>query len=293
MPLELRHDALELSVHGLDVGGVGDLAAEDLQLAEQHLPLATERALPGGEPGVGGSLGVVEERLMDAGDAVPHQPAPHLVAVRTVERLAQTGDRVVESSHGGHLLPTAAGGGEGSFSVTPAPGCDKAVAHANFVRRGEDGFNRRVASDYRLSRPLAARMLGVLLVVLGVVVVALTLLVALLDLPAWLLGVGVLGTAVLVLVAGVVLSRRTTVVRLDRTGYRVRYVRGAGTTEARWTDVEDVVTATSAGERVVVIRLRDGRTTTVPVRMLAGSPDDFVRDLQAHLDEGHGYRRIG
>lgn len=136
-------------------------------------------------------------------------------------------------------------------------------------------------------------MLGVLLVVLGVVVVALTLLVALLDLPAWLLGVGVLGTAVLVLVAGVVLSRRTTVVRLDRTGYRVRYVRGAGTTEARWTDVEDVVTATSAGERVVVIRLRDGRTTTVPVRMLAGSPDDFVRDLQAHLDEGHGYRRIG
>lgn len=136
-------------------------------------------------------------------------------------------------------------------------------------------------------------MLGVLLVALGVVVVALTLLVALLELPAWLLGVGVLGTAVLVLVAGVVLSRRTTVVRLDETGYRVRYVRGAGTTEARWTDVEDVVTATSAGERVVVIRLRDGRTTTVPVRMLAGSPDDFVRDLQAHLDEGHGYRRIG
>lgn len=136
-------------------------------------------------------------------------------------------------------------------------------------------------------------MLGVLLVALGVVVVALTLLVALLELPAWLLGVGVLGTAVLVLVAGVVLSRRTTVVRLDETGYRVRYVRGAGTTEARWTDVEDVVTATSAGERVVVIRLRDGRTTTVPVRMLAGSPDDFVRDLGTHLNEGHGYRRIG
>lgn len=136
-------------------------------------------------------------------------------------------------------------------------------------------------------------MLGVLLVALGVVVVALTLLVALADLPAWVLGGGVLGTAVLVLVAGVVLSRRTTVVRLDSTGYRVRYVRGAGTTEARWTDVEDVVTATAAGERVVVIRLRDGRTTTVPVRMLAGSPDDFVRDLQTHLNEGHGYRRIG
>ena len=136
-------------------------------------------------------------------------------------------------------------------------------------------------------------MLGVLLAALGVVVVALTLLVALLELPGWLLGVGVLGTAVLVLLAAVVLSRRTTVVRLDETGYRVRFVRGVGTPEARWTDVEDVVTATSAGERVVIVRLRDGRTTTIPVRMLAGSPDDFVRDLQTHLNEGHGYRRIG
>ncbi len=136
-------------------------------------------------------------------------------------------------------------------------------------------------------------MLGVLLAALGVVVVVLTLLVALFELPAWLLGAGVLGTAVLVLVAAVALSRRTTIVRLDDTGYRVRHIRGAGTAEARWTDVEDVVTATSAGERVVVLRLRDGRTTTVPVRMLAGDPDDFVRDLQAHLDKGHGYRRIG
>lgn len=134
-------------------------------------------------------------------------------------------------------------------------------------------------------------MLGVLLVVLGVVVVLLTLAVELLDLSTWLLSAGILLGALAVLAAAV-LSRRTTVVRLDDTGYRVRMVRGAGATEARWTDVEDVVTATVTGERCVVLRLRDGRTTTIPVRMLEGNPDDFVRDLQAHLDKGHGYRRI-
>lgn len=135
-------------------------------------------------------------------------------------------------------------------------------------------------------------MLGVLLAALGVVVVLLTVAVGLLDLPTWVLSGGVLTGGLVVVVAAVLLSRRTTVVRLDETGYRVRMVRGAGATEARWTDVEDVVTATVTGERCVVLRLRDGRTTTIPVRMLQGNPDDFVRDLQTHLDKGHGYRRI-
>lgn len=135
-------------------------------------------------------------------------------------------------------------------------------------------------------------MLGVLLVGLGVVVVLLTLAVWLVDLPAGVLSAGVLLGAVAVLAAAVLLTRRTTVVRLDETGYRVRLVRGAGATEARWTDVEDVVTATVSGERCVVLRLRDGRTTTIPVRMLEGDPDGFVRDLREHLDRGHGYRRI-
>lgn len=135
-------------------------------------------------------------------------------------------------------------------------------------------------------------MLGVLLAVVGLAVVLLTLAVAFLDLPVAVLSAGVVGAAVVTLVAAVLLARRTTVVRLDETGYRVRMVRGAGATEARWTDVEDVVTATVTGERCVVLRLRDGRTTTIPVRMLAGDPDAFVDDLRQHLDKGHGYRRI-
>ncbi len=42
----------------------------------------------------------------------------------------------------------------------------------------------------------------------------------------------------------------------------------------------------------MVLRLRDGRTTTIPVDVLSGSADGFVRDLQDHLDRGHGYRPV-
>jgi hypothetical protein len=170
--------------------------------------------------------------------------------------------------------------------------CDKAHDCDIWPRCGWFGLIDLVPSDYRLSRPLAARTMGVLLAAVGVVVLLLTVAVALLDLPAWTLGTGLLAAAMLVGAAAVLVSRRTVVVRLDETGYRVRLVRGAGATEARWTDVEDVVTATVTGERCVVLRLRDGRRTTIPVRMLAGSPDAFVDDLRRHLDRGRGYRRI-
>ena len=56
--------------------------------------------------------------------------------------------------------------------------------------------------------------------------------------------------------------------------------------------VEDVVTATVHGHDCVVLRLRDGRTTTVPVAVLDAPRQVFVQDLRTHLDAGHGYRRI-
>ena len=149
-----------------------------------------------------------------------------------------------------------------------------------------------VPSEYRLSQPVIARILGLLLALLGGLVVLLTLAVALLDLPAALLGSGFVAAVLLLLVGGFVLTRRSTVVRLGEAGYQVRLVRGAGVKQARWTDVEDAVATTVAGERCVVLRLRDGRTTTIPVRMLGTNPDAFVRDLQGHLNRGHGYRPI-
>ena len=147
-------------------------------------------------------------------------------------------------------------------------------------------------SDYRLSQPVVVRMMGALLVLLGVVVLLMTLGVGVLGLPTVVLSVGIVLVALLLLAAALVLTRGVTLVRLDDAGYRVRFVRGAGVQQARWTDVEDVVATTVAGERCVVLRLRDGRTTTLPVRLLATSPEAFVKDLQGHLNRGHGYRRI-
>jgi uncharacterized membrane protein len=149
-----------------------------------------------------------------------------------------------------------------------------------------------VPSAYRISSPLLVRILGVGLVAAGVLVLAVVVVGALLSWP-----VGTLLTVVAVLwvvLAALVLvvPRLAPVVRLDDVGYRVRWVRGAGVRNGRWKDVEDVVATTVAGARCVVLRRRDGGSTTIPVDVLAGSSDEFVRDLQQHLNRGHGYRPV-
>jgi hypothetical protein len=141
-----------------------------------------------------------------------------------------------------------------------------------------------VTSDYRLSPLLAARLLGVSLVLWGLLVFLATAVVVLFSAPVAILTVAVVLCVVGVFTTGWYLTRRTYVVRLTDDGYRVRFVRGAGVTQARWTDVEDAVTAVVADARCVVLRLRDGRSTTIPVDVLAGSADDFVRTVLDHLD---------
>ena len=42
----------------------------------------------------------------------------------------------------------------------------------------------------------------------------------------------------------------------------------------------------------VELRLRDGRTTTIPVGVLAVDREEFVRELQARLQRGHGLRPL-
>jgi hypothetical protein len=151
-----------------------------------------------------------------------------------------------------------------------------------------------VTSSYRFAAPFIVRMTGVGLVAVGVLVLVLAGLVAALSLPEAVLSTGLVVAVVLCLVvlARLVVLRRRDVVRLDETGYRVRSVRGAGVRQAPWKDVEDVTAPPVEGKRCVVLRLRDGRTTTMPVDVLAGSADAFVRDLQQHLNRGHGYRRL-
>ena len=153
-------------------------------------------------------------------------------------------------------------------------------------------LDRCVPSDYRFAPPLVARLLGLVLVGLGLLTVLAVLVAALLDVPAVAVVVVVVVVVLTVLAAGFVLTRLTPLVRLDDAGYRVRLLRGAGVRAARWRDVEDVVTATVRGHDCVVLRLRDGRTTTVPVAVLDARREVFVQDLRSHLDAGRGYRRV-
>lgn len=149
------------------------------------------------------------------------------------------------------------------------------------------------ASDYRLAPAVGARVVGGLLVVVAVLLFAATTLVAVLGLPADLLLLLVGIVLVAVFGGGYLLTRRLVVVHLGPEGYRVRLVRGAGVKAAAWTDVTEAVTSTPDGLPVVVLRLAEGRSTTIPVTILAGDREAFVRDLQEHLQRGQGLRPLG
>lgn len=156
-------------------------------------------------------------------------------------------------------------------------------------------LNRRVTSEYHFAPGLLVRALGLLLACLGLFLLVVAFVVAALDVPrAAMTGALLVALAITAVVAatGLLVARRTSVVRLDETGYRVRLVRGAGAKQARWRDVDDLVTADVRGTRGVVLRLRDGATTTVPVAVLDADPERFVEDLRGHLDRAHGYRRL-
>ncbi|HEY0903388.1 MAG TPA: hypothetical protein VGE14_05825 [Marmoricola sp.] len=146
--------------------------------------------------------------------------------------------------------------------------------------------------EYGLAPALRARLMGSFLGVIGLVLLVMTVVVAVAGLhPDLLTGLVVL-SVLGVIGLSFLLGRRRYVVRLDATGYRVRFVRGVGVEQARWTDVEDLTTAVVSGTECVVLRLRDGRTSTVPVNLIEGDREEFVDELQRFLDAGHGYRRL-
>lgn len=148
-----------------------------------------------------------------------------------------------------------------------------------------------MSSDYRLSPAFGARLVGLLVVSLAVLVFLATAVVAVLNLHTVVLVPVALVVVAVVFALGAVL-RRTPVVHLDDTGYRVRLVRGAGVRQAGWREVEDAVTASPRDIPCVVLRLVDGRTTTIPVAALDADREEFVRDLQAHLQRGQGLRPL-
>ena len=138
-------------------------------------------------------------------------------------------------------------------------------------------------AEYRLAPAVVLRSAGAAFVLLALTVLALSVVAALAD---WsFLGVGVVAGLGLLGVAGGAwwALTRAYVVRLDSLGYDVRLVRGAGAKRARWADVAQASTAEVRGQPCVVLALRDGRTTTVPVGVLAGDRDEFVTRVRSHL----------
>jgi hypothetical protein len=145
---------------------------------------------------------------------------------------------------------------------------------------------------YRLAPAFVARLLGLALVALALLLFVGTTVVALaglsLDVLVVVTGLGV----VAVLGYGWWLRSRAWVLRCTEDGYRVRLVRGAGVHEARWSAVEDAVTAYRRDVACVELRLRDGRTTTIPVGVLDVDKEQFVGELQERLQRGHGLRPL-
>ena len=141
---------------------------------------------------------------------------------------------------------------------------------------------------HRLAPAIAARLLGVVLCAVAVLILLSTVAIAVLDLHTVYLLVPVAVTVLVLVLVWWTWRTKGWVARLTAEGYRVQWVRGVGTASGRWKDVEDAVATTIADAPVVVLRLKDGRTTTIPVEMLAIDRDDFVREVQQHLQRGHG-----
>jgi alpha-beta hydrolase superfamily lysophospholipase len=147
-------------------------------------------------------------------------------------------------------------------------------------------FNQPVPSPspastfYRLAPSLVARLTGAALVVAAVAVLVVTVVAALAHTAFW--PVVLVAAVSLVGVGGLAwwASRRAYVVRLDEVGYEVRLLRGAGVRRARWADVAAISTAERSGVACVVVALRDGRTTALPMAALAGDRDQFVTNLR-------------
>lgn len=152
------------------------------------------------------------------------------------------------------------------------------------------GHNARVLQQlpthYRLAPALIARFIGVAVIALAVLVFVATVVVGLLGGGVvWIVAVAVIGL-IGVFALGWWLRSKAYVVRCSTQGYSVRFVRGAGVKEARWSDVEEAVTATPHGYPCLVLRLKSGGTTTIPVELLATDREQFVREMQRHLGQG-------
>lgn len=152
---------------------------------------------------------------------------------------------------------------------------------------------------YRAVRASAVLAFGGLALLAGVDVLALMVADrwrgdhALVDVAFW-----TLVAAGLLVVAGLVravaqIVRQPTVLRLDSTGYRVGRQSGStGVRRARWSEVERVRRERRDDREYLVIQLRTGATTQVPVRAIAAPRQEVFAEFDARLNRAHGQRRL-
>lgn len=136
---------------------------------------------------------------------------------------------------------------------------------------------------YRPHRALVARVLGTGILVLALLVIAATVVLTVIGAPEW-----VLVFLVLIYIAAFVAMatwavRTVWIVRLDEVGYRVRFVRGAGVRSAAWADVADLAATVPRGIPCLELTLTGGGATVIPVEVLDGDREQFVRDVRERL----------
>jgi hypothetical protein len=142
-------------------------------------------------------------------------------------------------------------------------------------------------TTYRLAPALGARLVGRSLVTLAVLVLLVTVVGAVAGWGWAPAGLVALVGLVLVLVWAWYLLRRADAVRLTADGYAVRLLGGIGVTRAAWSQVEEVVATSPGGQPCLLLRLRDGGATRLPVAAVVGDPDDVAREVRRRVRDAH------
>lgn len=148
-----------------------------------------------------------------------------------------------------------------------------------------------MATDYRLSPSLTARLLGLTLLGGALLVAVATVLIAVVDLHSVALVVPVV--LVIVVLISLMVWSNSWVVRLTDDGYQVRRLRNVGVQNAHWRAVEDMVATEVDGVPCVTLRLRDGGTTTLALGALHVNSNEFTHTIAGHLNRAHGLRKLG
>ncbi|MGC4113003.1 MAG: hypothetical protein QM747_21815 [Nocardioides sp.] len=141
-------------------------------------------------------------------------------------------------------------------------------------------------TTYRLAPGLAVRQLGLGLVALAVVVLVLTVAGAVVGFGWVPAGVVAVAGIVLVAVRGWYVARAWAV-RLGPEGYAVRMLGGIGANAAAWSAVDEVLASSPGGRPCLVLRLHDGRATTLPMAAVAADPDRLARDVRRRVRDAH------